>query len=266
MSQFYDLPLEHPPIPALLAIGRHGSLALKQYLIPDSWCLHLYRDPMQLRVSGQWLPVEAGCATLIPPGAPIEFHFPAPTLHTHFVAHFRASTGQTRAFPALQNLGARFEPLYQLLIETVASGARDDAELPRAQARLWDVLWQLSQPAPTSATPQQTLVESAQKWIEAHLGESFSIGELARQFDVSHNHLTRCFRAQTEQTPVAWTRARRIERARYLLEHTTAPIKSIAAQSGLGDIHSLNKAMRGATGQGPRALRMALQTQIERRL
>ena len=261
MSQLYDLPLAHPPVPALLGIGRHGSLALERYLIPDSWCLHLYRDPMQLRVDGAWLDVRAGCATLIPPGAPIEFHFPAPIIHTHFVAHFSAPPGPTRAFPAIQNLGARFEPFYRQLSEIVGHGAHDNAESPRAQARLWDVLWQLSRPATTPATPQQALVENAQRWIEAHLGEPFSIADLARRFEVSHNHLTRCFAAQTAQTPVAWIRTRRVERARYLLGHTTTPIKSIAAQCGLGDIHSLNKAMRQATGLGPRALRAEIKTQ-----
>lgn len=270
MSDFYDLPLEEAPVLAMLGIGRHGSLALEKYLIPDSWCLHLYRDPLQLRVSGRWLDVRAGCATLIPPNAPIEFHFPTPTQHTHFFVHFKTNAGMARPFAALQNLGARFEVHYEALSEAVtfwnsSHAQAPRAQAPRAQARVWDVLWQLSQPPKRALTPQEQLVERASQIIVARGSEPISIADLARELEVSHNHLTRCFRAQTGQTPIEWTRARRIERACYLLEHTTAPLKSIAAQTGLGDIHSLNKAIRRARGQGPRALRAALQTAMRTR-
>ncbi len=256
MSNFYDLPLEHAPQIAMIGIGRHGSIALEKFLIPDAWCLHLYRNPMRLRIGSQWLDVAAGCATLIPPAAPIEFHFPHPVEHAHLFVHFKTAQGETQPFPSLQTLGARFEAHYEALSEAIAFGARNShAAAPRVAARVWDVLWQLSQPTQCAQTPHEILVERAGQLILARGNEAISIADLARELEVSHNHLTRCFRAVTGQTPVEWTRARRIERACYLLEHTTAPLKSIAAQTGLGDIHSLNKAIRRATGRSPRALR-----------
>ena len=214
--------------------------------------------------------VESGCATLIPPGAPIEFHFPAPANHTHVFAHFRAAEGATEPFPALQPLGAVFEEHYAALSEAAAFWAREAAgemlgRSPRAQARLWELLWQLSRPASQCQTPQEVLVARAQAWIEARLGEPLTVSQVAREMEVSHNHLTRSFRAATGQTPVAWIRAARVARARYLLQHTTTPLKSIAAQTGLGDIHSFNKTVRRATGRGPRALRQELQGQKDTR-
>jgi transcriptional regulator GlxA family with amidase domain len=79
---------------------------------------------------------------------------------------------------------------------------------------------------------------------------------LARELDVSHNHLTRSFRAATGLAPVEFIRERRVNRAEELLRHTTLPIKAIAAQVGLGDFHSFNKVMRRAKGASPRRLRI----------
>ena len=255
--EFYQLPLAQPPQPRWIGIGRHGDLALEKFLIPDFWCLHFYRDPMQLRVGARWFEVRPGCVTLIAPATPIEFHFPQKTKHTHVFAHFRAGEGGAQPFPALRDLGARFEELCASLSEAASFGTGDCFDSPRAQARLWEILWQLAQPPVAQITPRQALVERAVQLIEARLNQALGVAQLARELGVSHNHLTRCFAAHTGQTPVVWMRAARVRRARYLLQNTTAPMGSIARQTGLGDIHSFNKAVRRETGRSPSALRGA---------
>lgn len=183
-------------------------------------------DALQLRVGEQWLDVRAGCATLIPPGAPIEFHFAPPAKHTHLFVHFKMAPGETQPFWALQHLGARFETHYDALSEVIGLGARSShGANARAAARVWDVLWQLTPPRQRAQTPHEQLVGRAKQIIEKRAGEPVSIADLARELEVSHSHLTRCFRAVTGQTPVEWTRARRIERACYLLEHDGAAQK-----------------------------------------
>ena len=46
-----------------------------------------------------------------------------------------------------------------------------------------------------------------------------------------------------------------MERARYLLEHSTMPIKAIARDVGIPDLHLFNKTVRRELGKSPREVR-----------
>ena len=77
--------------------------------------------------------------------------------------------------------------------------------------------------------------------IELRLAETLSVKALADEVGISHNHLTRLFRAAVGDTVIGYIRQRRVQRARHLLEHTTLPIKTVAAQVGIEDPrHSIN--------------------------
>lgn len=79
--------------------------------------------------------------------------------------------------------------------------------------------------------------------------------ELARAADVSHNHLTRLFRAETGMTVVAYIRLRRMARARHLLVASTLSIPGVAASVGISDLQAFNKACRRELGGSPRSIR-----------
>ena len=251
--QWRDFPLEEPPRLSGCGIGRHGGLPLEKYHLPDLWCLHLYRDPMDLRVGKEQYDVIAGTATLIPPNAPIEFHFEAPTRHTHISARFVAR-GPSVPFPAYQQVGADFDELFHAFEQMVGWALTNPR---RAESRLWELLWRLAEPVSGEETGRRgdPLVTRAMELIELGLGDPLTVAGLAHQLGVSHNHLTRRFRLASGSTVVDFIRTRRVTRARHLLEHSTIPIKAVASQVGLGDFHSLNKAMRRVTGQSPRWFR-----------
>jgi transcriptional regulator GlxA family with amidase domain len=94
------------------------------------------------------------------------------------------------------------------------------------------------------------------------LSEPICVADLARQLDVSHNHLTRLFNRYCQQNVVAYITARRIERARHLLIHSTLPIKAVAAQVGFHNLQDFNKMLRRNTGLAPRALRVQSSTRF----
>ncbi|MBW3636928.1 MAG: AraC family transcriptional regulator [Armatimonadetes bacterium] len=247
--KFYDLPLEAPPEIHWVGTGQHGKLPFEQFLLPDLWCAHLFRDPMTLRVGNVAFAIETGHATIIPPATPIEFHFPQRGDFWHVFAHFRVAAGATTSIAAHQALGSRFETVYGMLEAVLNARGVPPA---RAQANVWSVLWELARSGEEARDP---LVSRAQEIIEKRLSQPLSVAEMARELGVSHNHLTRRFKAQTGQTVVAFIREARLTRARHLLRHSTLPIKAIAAQVGLGDFHSFGKAMRRAHGHGPRQFR-----------
>jgi transcriptional regulator GlxA family with amidase domain len=93
--------------------------------------------------------------------------------------------------------------------------------------------------------------------VEARLTEPLTVPEIARTVGVSHNHLTRLFRAATGETVVGNIRARRMERARHFLRATTLSITAVAASVGIPDLQAFNKTCRRELGASPRGIRAA---------
>jgi AraC family transcriptional regulator len=61
-------------------------------------------------------------------------------------------------------------------------------------------------------------------------------------------------------TVIGYIRGRRVQRAQHLLEHTTLPIKTIAAQVGIEDTRHFYKVVHAILGQSPTQVRHNAQT------
>jgi transcriptional regulator GlxA family with amidase domain len=70
------------------------------------------------------------------------------------------------------------------------------------------------------------------RWAENHLDENFSIEDLAARAHVSRKTLQRHFHTVTGSAPLEWITARRMDRAKHLLETTDLPIQAIARRTG----------------------------------
>ncbi len=97
----------------------------------------------------------------------------------------------------------------------------------------------------------------AGSYHEARLTEPLTVPEIAKAAGVSHNHLTRLFRATTGETVVGYIRSRRMERARHFLRATTLSIPAVAASVGIPDLQAFNKACHRELGASARAVRAA---------
>ncbi|MDF9815002.1 transcriptional regulator GlxA family with amidase domain [Streptomyces sp. SPB162] len=109
--------------------------------------------------------------------------------------------------------------------------------------------------APPASDGPHPAVAAAIAHIESHLADPLTVPGIARAAGVSHNHLTRLFRAATGDTVVAHIRRRRLERARHLLVESTLSIAAVAASVGIADLQAFNKACRRELGASPRAVR-----------
>jgi AraC-like DNA-binding protein len=237
-----------------MGIGIHGMQRRERYCMHDLWCVHLYRYQATLRINGEVFPIQPGSISVVPPGALLEYSYRGPSVHAY--AHFRLSPKQTElTVPAMQTWGEEFAALNRGFEQAIAAFSTQPA---RAAARLWDVLWQLTEYSNTPAAPEATLhpaVAQAVRMIELRLAEPISVAELAQQSSISHNHLTRLFQEHIGQSVVAYIRGRRMQRAQHLLMQTTLPVKVIAAQVGIPDLHAFNKTVRRELGGAPRSLR-----------
>jgi transcriptional regulator GlxA family with amidase domain len=154
----------------------------------------------------------------------------------------------------MQDAGPEFPMLSSLLLNAIAAapGAPE-----HTRAEIWTALWRVARLTPPTATSRgpHPAVGTAIAHIEARLAAPLTIPEIARAAGISHNHLTRLFRAETGTTVVAYIRRRRLQRAHHLLRATTLSIPAVAASVGIPDLQAFNKACRRELGASPRVLR-----------
>ena len=103
-----------------------------------------------------------------------------------------------------------------------------------------------------SASPYAALLER----VAAHPSEDWSVDRLAQESFQSARTFHRLFRRATGRTPASVVEDIRFEAARILLETTQLPIKTVAAQSGLGTESALRRVFARRMGLSPRGVRL----------
>ncbi|SDR83400.1 AraC family transcriptional regulator [Actinopolymorpha singaporensis] len=244
--------IEDPPLVMSMGVGVHGTVRRRDvFRLPDMWQLHLYRYAADLVVDGSAYPIRPGRVSLIPPGVQVQYIYRGRSEHLY--AHLRLpTTGPARVVPVIQDAGADAPQLTELLSRAVAAWPDSPA---RATAQVWAALWDVVQLGAAADGGPHAAVGRALAYIAANLASPITVPDVARAAGVSHNHLTRLFRAETGDTVVAHIRRRRLERARHLLRESTLSIPTIAASVGIGDLQAFNKACRRELGASPRAVR-----------
>ncbi|HEX2400667.1 MAG TPA: DJ-1/PfpI family protein, partial [Mycobacterium sp.] len=82
--------------------------------------------------------------------------------------------------------------------------------------------------------PDHFSTAATREWALEHLDEELTVHRLARHANMSARTFSRRFREETGQSPGAWVRSRRVDRARELLESRDLPVDQVARLSGLG--------------------------------
>lgn len=88
-------------------------------------------------------------------------------------------------------------------------------------------------------------------YLEEHLASDIALADLATLTGLSSFHFCRAFKTSTGLPPHRWRLARRIERAREMLETTSLPITEIAAAVGYENPGHLAVTFRKAVGLSP---------------
>lgn len=246
--------LDEPPEVVSIGAGLHGTArGTARYRMRGLWSLHLYSYEARLSVESVDHAIRPGYVSLVPPETLTEYRYSGPSAHLY--AHLRIRDGKDmRSLPLIQDMGADVP----LLTDLMRSGIANASTMPaRTRADVWTVLLQLAAAVPGGADggAGRSYVAAAMSFIEANLAVPLSVPVVARSVGISHNHLTRMFRAESGGTVVGYIAARRVERAAHLLRESTMPIASVAVSVGFPDLQAFNKTCRRHTGMSPRAIR-----------
>lgn len=251
------LTLDSPPRVAAAGVGVHGtSVAREVFQLPDLWQLHLYRYAADLIVDGVLCTIRPGRVSLVPPGAVVEFRYRGRSEHLY--VHLELGPGGIpHRVPVMQDAARDAPYLSDVLLRAVAALPRSPA---RAAAEVWTALWAITDlSTPRHEGPHPALA-TALAFVESHLAQPLTVPDIARAAGVSHNHLTRLFRAELDDTVVGYLRRRRLRAARHLLRNSTLPIPAVASAVGIPDLQAFNKACRRELGAPPRSLRHGPET------
>lgn len=93
------------------------------------------------------------------------------------------------------------------------------------------------------------------RMIDERSEDGLTLGDLARQANLSPFHFLRTFEDLTGVTPHQYTMRTRLRRAVTRLVLEPAKILDIALESGFGDVSNFNRAFRAEFGVSPRAYR-----------
>ncbi len=126
----------------------------------------------------------------------------------------------------------------------VARFAGIDAAMQLARVYLIDWHHNGQQPYALLSATRQTVdaqVMQAQLWASQNYHEAAPVAAMARLTGLSERALVRRFQAVTGLTPLAYVQNVRIEEAKQMLEATSLPVETIAAELGYEDSSFFNR-------------------------
>ena len=127
------------------------------------------------------------------------------------------------------------------LLEDQTGQLRTWLEVPSASARRAHLRGGLSPAA----------YRRVQLFVEANLGTSIHLRDLAARAALSPYHFARAFKTSAGMTPRAYVERRRIEQARRLLSESSLPLAQVAVEVGLGTQSRLTSTFKRSTGFTP---------------
>lgn len=96
-----------------------------------------------------------------------------------------------------------------------------------------------------------------EEFVEAHLGRTVRMGELAAAAGLAEASFARAFRQATGQTPHAYVQARRVEAATALVRTTDKRLSEIALLTGFADQSHMTRTLKREHGAAPGGMRRA---------
>jgi AraC family transcriptional regulator len=91
----------------------------------------------------------------------------------------------------------------------------------------------------------------AKDLLDAHIGGGITLNDLARSCELSIRHFTRAFRQSTGMAPYQWLQSRRMDKAKQLLEKSSASLSAIALDCGFADQSHFTRTFSRAVGVTP---------------
>lgn len=95
-------------------------------------------------------------------------------------------------------------------------------------------------------------IRRVQAFLDSHIGESFTLADIAAAACISRFHFARMFRLSLGKSPMEYALGLRIAQAKTMLLQSDLKISTIAATLGFCDQSHFTRSFRRVTGTSPR--------------
>ena len=101
-------------------------------------------------------------------------------------------------------------------------------------------------------------IQECLDYIDLHMEESFTLGDMAEKLRYSEVYLCRKFKAETGKTFRDYVRSRKLTRARDMMADPSLPIKEISERLGFCSLSYFGKSFREEFGMSPSEWKMGI--------
>ncbi len=252
----------HPLVASYIRL----SAATNRWNFPKAaapyWRIYWNNRPgAHISQGGRRIALHPGILAIIPPDAVFSTRCGIPGAIQHFYLHFLVHPLPADARAGIVAL--RLEQPEQAMLEKIIHLLRADpagAGASRTQFSLAVnclIEWSLASAAKAwrAAPALDARILKVMRYIADRLGSPLPHPDLARQADMSVTAFRTLFREQTGQTPHAYIRAKRVEKAAQLLHTRDYSIKQIAALTGFYDTQHFSRVFHRLQGITPAEFR-----------
>ncbi len=234
----------------------------KNVICPNSKIYYVLNGEICVETEKKILIAKSGDAILIPAGIKHSYHLTELGSAEKFWFHFDLRSGANNffenfEFPFITHLG-KSEYIFSLfntaITKSKSSKISDKLATSGAVCSIVAYYMDKCSFVQTSDTENDE-IDSIITFIKKNYCEKFTLEELASKANFSPNYFVRKFKERTGQPPLKYVNNLKLERAKFLLEHSDKLINAIMEEVGFLDQAHFSKLFRATTGYSPRKFR-----------
>lgn len=255
----------------LMTAYHHGSYIKlgadwrdKNVICPNSKLYYVIKGEISVKIEDEILLAKKGDAILIPAGIKHSYNLTDSAYAEKYWFHFDIRLGQVNLFDIIDIPYIKHIGINDALISLFDSIVNSSGNLPSDRLNLSSKIASLVSlytdgchyinEEPKEADETDRVITH----IRRNYAEKFDIDTLASMAKLSPNYFTKKFKERVGHPPMKYVNILRIERAKFLLEHTDMPISAIMESVGFWDFAHFSKLFKSETGYSPTKFRKAL--------
>lgn len=249
----------------------HGSKILltsewhdRNIICPNSKFYYVLNGELCVQTETEKLIAMAGDAILIPAGIKHSYYLTKLGFAEKYWFHFDLRIAQGNYFdflkiPKIKHIG-RDSALDGLFEGIIAADSHNPRERLRASSALLDLVSLYIGDAEYISVENEKPDETDRviNYIKKNYHESFTLSGLSDIANLSPNYLEKKFKERTGLPPLKYINALRLERAKFLLEHSQKSVAEIMEEVGFWDASHFSKLFKSETGYSPTKFRKAI--------
>ena len=236
----------------------------KNVICPNSKIYYVTKGEVCVEVDDRIYTAHVGDAILIPAGIKHSYYLGEDMNAEKFWFHFDIRCAQTNYFdtvnfPYLKHIGSsdNLKELFSAVVEPRSNKPSDKIAVISAITSIVSIFLDGSDYSDNTESKNDE-TDKVITFIKKNYYEKFTLPYLSEMAKLSPNHFERKFKEKVGYPPLKYINVLRLERAKFLLEHTKKPINTIMEEVGFWDAAHFSKLFKLETGYAPSQFRKAL--------